>query len=78
VRPPFCWIESSPDSFVAVHPSNAVYFQPANEDLGIVFGDLGDYEGATAIDEKVYGPDHPLVATYLSNLGSVFQSLGGL
>jgi tetratricopeptide (TPR) repeat protein len=33
---------------------------------------------ALAIDEAVYGPDHPDVATILNNLGSVLQDLGDL
>jgi hypothetical protein len=33
---------------------------------------------ALAIDEKVYGPDHPTVAIRVNNLGGVLKSLGDL
>jgi tetratricopeptide (TPR) repeat protein len=36
------------------------------------------YERALAIDEAVYGPDHPNVATLVNNLGVVLQDLGEL
>ncbi len=36
------------------------------------------YERALAIDEKVYGPDHPEVATDVNNLGSLLQDQGDL
>jgi tetratricopeptide (TPR) repeat protein len=36
------------------------------------------YERALQIDEKVYGPDHPTVATMVNNLGLVLQDLGEL
>ena len=35
-------------------------------------------KGAIEISEKVYGPDHPTVATMVNNLGSVLQDLGEL
>jgi len=51
----------------------------------MVLNDLGDLAGARAaleralgIDERVYGPDHPKVATSVNNLGSVLQDLGDL
>ena len=34
------------------------------------------YKRALAIDEAVYGPDHPTVAIRVNNLGSVLQDLG--
>ncbi|MDF2744436.1 MAG: ATP/GTP-binding protein [Actinomycetia bacterium] len=36
------------------------------------------YERALAIGEAALGPDHPTVATYRNNLGSVLQDLGDL
>jgi tetratricopeptide (TPR) repeat protein len=36
------------------------------------------YERALAIDEKVYGPDHNMVAIDVNNLGLVLSSLGDL
>jgi tetratricopeptide (TPR) repeat protein len=36
------------------------------------------YERALRIDEAVYGPDHPDVATMANNLGMVLQDLGDL
>ncbi len=36
------------------------------------------YERALAIDERVYGPDHPNVATCVNNLGSALQDQGDL
>jgi tetratricopeptide (TPR) repeat protein len=36
------------------------------------------YERALKIDEKVYGPDHPTVATMANNLGGVLNDLGEL
>jgi Tfp pilus assembly protein PilF len=30
------------------------------------------------IDEAAYGPDHPMVANRVNNLGSVLQDLGDL
>ena len=49
----------------------------------MVLKDQGDYQGAKlkleralAIDEKVYGPEHPSVATNLVNLGMVLKNQG--
>ena len=36
------------------------------------------YERALAIGEAALGPDHPTVATWRNNLGSVLQDLGDL
>jgi tetratricopeptide (TPR) repeat protein len=36
------------------------------------------YERALAIDQAVYGPDHPNVAIDVNNLGSVLKALGDL
>ena len=36
------------------------------------------YERALAIGEAALGPDHPDVATYRNNLGSVLRALGDL
>ena len=36
------------------------------------------YERALKIDEKAFGPDHPIVATGVNNLGIVLQALGDL
>ena len=33
---------------------------------------------ALAIDEKVYGPDHPEVATDANNIGTILQDQGDL
>ena len=51
--------------------------------LGLVLQDLGDlrvakgcFERALAIDEAVYGRDHPSVGRDVSNLGRVLQDLG--
>jgi tetratricopeptide (TPR) repeat protein len=53
--------------------------------LGLVLKDQGDlagardaYERALAIDEAVFGPDHPKVATDVNNLGLVLQDQGDL
>jgi tetratricopeptide (TPR) repeat protein len=53
--------------------------------LGIVFEELGDLEGAKhlferalKIEEGEYGCDHPQVATTLANLGNVLMQLGEL
>ena len=35
-------------------------------------------ERALAISEAAYGPDHPTVATYLSNLGNMMRDMGDL
>ena len=62
------------------------------EDAGMLWNNLGyhledvaDYAGARecygralAIDERVFGPDHPEVATDVNNLGSVLHDLGDL
>jgi tetratricopeptide (TPR) repeat protein len=51
--------------------------------LGYLFSWLGDkkkaigyYEQALAIDEKVYGKEHPNVAIRLNNLGAAYDDLG--
>ena len=51
--------------------------------LGFLYDELGDrqkaigyYEQAMAIDEKVYGKEHPDVAIDLNNLGSAYDALG--
>jgi Tfp pilus assembly protein PilF len=36
------------------------------------------YERALEIDENVYGPDHPEVATDVNNLGLALQKMGDL
>ena len=46
--------------------------------LGDLNGARAASERALAIDEATYGPDHPSVATRLSNLGAVLQDLGDL
>jgi tetratricopeptide (TPR) repeat protein len=53
--------------------------------LGEVLRDLGElekaraaFERALAIEEVVYGPDHPNVARDVNNLGSVLRDLGQL
>ncbi|MCJ7444804.1 MAG: tetratricopeptide repeat protein [Methanotrichaceae archaeon] len=53
--------------------------------LGSVLQALGDlqeakkcYERALKIDENVYGPDNPEVATDVNNLGLVLRDLGDL
>jgi tetratricopeptide (TPR) repeat protein len=40
--------------------------------IGDLQGARSHLERALAIDEAVYGPDHPDVATDLNNLGSLF------
>ena len=51
--------------------------------LAVSLSDAGEYSAAEplyrqalAIDEKALGPDHPLVATVLSNLGELLQAKG--
>ena len=53
--------------------------------LGSVLQELGELAGARAaceralaIPERVYGPDHPTVATDVNSLGCVLQDLGEL
>ena len=46
--------------------------------LGDLAGARAAHERALAIDEKSFGPDHPKVATDVSNLGLVLQALGDL
>ena len=53
--------------------------------LGYYLREAADYQGARAayeralaIDEAVYGPDHPNVASRVNNLGGVLQDLGDL
>jgi len=53
--------------------------------LGQILQDKGDLEGAQryteralAIDENVYGPDHPTVATLANNLGLILKAKGDL
>jgi tetratricopeptide (TPR) repeat protein len=53
--------------------------------LGLILQAKGDLEGAQryseralAIDEKVYGPDHPTVAIRAGNLGQILQANGDL
>jgi tetratricopeptide (TPR) repeat protein len=62
------------------------------EEAGTLFSELGAhlwmvaeyagaraaYERALAIDEAVYGPDHPQVAIRVNNLGLVLRDLGEL
>ena len=36
------------------------------------------FERALKSDEKTFGPDHPQVAIYVNNLGSVLKDLGDL
>jgi len=52
-------------------------------ELGYTVKQMGDnraaidyYSRALAIDERVYGPDHPEVATHLNNLGLAWSALG--
>jgi hypothetical protein len=54
---------------------------PPTSSRGCSIKDLGDAAGARplieralAIDEKTYGPEHPFVATSLSNLGTVLNT----
>ncbi len=63
-----------------VEPAGALW-----NNLGLVLRDLGElpaarqhFERALSIAERVYGPQHPTVATVLNNLGSVLQALGEL
>ncbi len=37
---------------------------------------LGYYEQALSIDKEVYGDRHPMVATYLNNIGGAWKALG--
>jgi tetratricopeptide (TPR) repeat protein len=53
--------------------------------LGLVLENKGDLDGALqytqralTIDEKVYGPDHPNVATSASNIGLILKDKGDL
>ena len=48
------------------------------QDLGDLAGARQALERALAIDEAVFGPDHPKVATRVNNLGVVLQDLGDL
>ena len=48
------------------------------QDLGDPRGARPLLERALAIDEAAYGPDHPDVATDLSNLAHILQALGDL
>jgi tetratricopeptide (TPR) repeat protein len=41
-------------------------------------GALSYSQRALKIDEKVYGPDHPTVATIASNIGQILQDKGDL
>ena len=57
----------------------------AHNNLGLVLraqGDLagarGCFERALAIDERVYGLEHPEVAVDANNLGNALQDLGDL
>jgi tetratricopeptide (TPR) repeat protein len=54
-------------------------------ELGLVLRDLGDLaaarrhlERALAIQEAIWGPDHPEVAYFLADLGLVLRDLGDL
>jgi len=47
-------------------------------DLGDLAGARAAFERALAIDERVFGPDHPNVAIRVNNLGSVLRELGDL
>ena len=56
-----------------------------DDQLGMVLLDKGDLEGALSyaqralkIDEKVYGPDHPTVATDVGNIAQILQAKGDL
>ena len=51
--------------------------------LGTLYSDMGRYAEAgplhvraLAIAEKVQGPDHPDIATYLNNLGTLYKAMG--
>ena len=53
--------------------------------LGVTLQHRGDLDGALTytqralkIDEKVYGPDHPAVATIANNIGQILQTKGDL
>jgi tetratricopeptide (TPR) repeat protein len=48
------------------------------QDLGERVGARAAFERALAIDERVYGPEHPEVARDVNNLGRVLQDLGDL
>jgi tetratricopeptide (TPR) repeat protein len=43
--------------------------------VGDYTGARAAYERALAIDEAVFGPDHPNVATDVNNLGGVLKAL---
>jgi tetratricopeptide (TPR) repeat protein len=72
--------------------AHADALQVAREDTAFVLNQLGLYlrdrpqwtdaraalERALTIDEAAYGPDHPSVATTVSNLGGVLHALGDL
>jgi hypothetical protein len=51
--------------FRSVHPDR----------LSCLEGAGGQYERALAIGEAALGPDHPTVAAWRSNLGSVLEAL---
>jgi len=60
-------------------PGNGKYINM----VGRAYDELGEYgrakeyyEKALAIDEKVYGKEHPAVAIRLNNLGSAYDDLG--
>ena len=51
--------------------------------LGLLYMNMGDYEKATpmvqralAIDEKVFGPEHPAVAIPLGKLEAIYEKGG--
>jgi tetratricopeptide (TPR) repeat protein len=46
--------------------------------LGDLAGAKACYERALAIAEQIYGPQHPVVATMVNNLGGVLRDLGDL
>ena len=46
--------------------------------MGDLEGARGCFERALGIGEAVYGPDHPNVATFVNNLGTVLRELGDL
>ena len=48
------------------------------QDLGDLPAARAYLERALAIDERVYGPDHPEVATDVNNLGNLLQDSGRL
>ena len=63
----------------AALPSDHTEVGERHDELGRVLRDLGDLAGArreleraVAIDEAVYGPDHPGVATDRSNFGGLY------